>query len=226
MIKDFIALVPIKAVSERVPGKNMRDFNGRPLLHYILETLEQIPEIAQISINTDSEKAAEYASRFSKVLIHERPIELRGGHITMNAIIAYELARLDGEHFLQTHATNPLLSSKTIQNAIEAYQESWPEADALFTALEHRSRFYDENRKAINHDPARLINTQDLNPIYEENSCLYLFSREAFYAAGQNRLGTRPMLYPMGKIESQDIDTEEDFLLAENLWRALGRSVA
>lgn len=224
MIKDFIALVPIKAVSERVPGKNMRSFNGRPLLHYILETLEQIPEVAQISVNTDSEEAAEYASRFSKVLIHERPIELRGGHISMNAIIADELARLDGEHFIQTHATNPLLDAATVQSAIAAYNEAWPEADALFSVLERRGRFYDENRKAINHDPARLINTQDLSPVYEENSCLYIFSRAAFFAANQNRLGTRPMLYSMGRVESQDIDTEEDFLLAEHLWRMLNGS--
>lgn len=224
MIKDFIALVPIKAISERVPGKNMRDFNGRPLLHYILETLEQIAEIVRVSVNTDSEEAADYASRFSKVIIHERPLALRGGHISMNAIIADELARLDGEHFIQTHATNPLLGAATIRSAIEAYKAVYPESDALFSVLERRGRFYDEYKKPINHDPARLINTQDLSPVYEENSCLYIFSRAAFAAAKQNRLGTRPALFSMGRAESQDIDTEEDFLLAEHLWRTLNGS--
>lgn len=221
MDKKIIALVPVKAVSERVPGKNMRDFNGKPLLHYILNTLEQIPEIACVSVNTDSEQAAEYAVRFSKVVIHERPLEIRGGHISMNSIIADELARLEGDHFLQTHATNPLLGSDTIRNAIAAYRQGLSQYDALFSVLEHRSRFYDGNRKPINHDPAKLINTQDLNPVFEENSCLYLFSREAFFNAGQNRLGTRPMLYPMDRIESQDIDTEEDFLLAEFMHKVL-----
>lgn len=226
MREDFIALVPVKAVSERVPGKNMRAFNGRPLLHYILETLEKIPEISCISVNTDSEQAAEYAMRFSKVRIHERPQALRGGHISMNAIIADELARLDGEHFLQTHATNPLLSDRTIRSAIAAYENGRPEADALFSVMAHHSRFYDQKGLALNHDPAVLLNTQDLKPIYEENSCLYIFSREAFFAAGQNRLGRCPRIYTMNRTESQDIDTEEDFLLAEALWKLLNGRLA
>lgn len=220
MPEKFVALVPVKAISERVPGKNMRGFNGRPLLHYILDTLEKTPEIFIISINTDSPEAAEYAQRFSKVVIHERPPELRGNDVPMNRIIADELSRLEGDYFLQTHATNPLLTSATVSEAIKTFL-NLRDNDSLFSVLPCQSRFYDQNGIAVNHDPRNLINTQDLPPLYEENSCLYVFTRDSFNRGGQNRLGVNPALFSMSRIESQDIDTEEDFILAELLWKSL-----
>lgn len=225
MSEQFVALVPIKAISERVPGKNMRLFNGRPLLFYILDTLEKTPEISQVSINTDSADAAEYAQRFSKVVVHERPDELRGNTVPMNRIIADELSRLEGDYFLQTHTTNPLLTPATISKAIKTFLNLRGQ-ESLFSVLPYQSRFYDQKGIAVNHDPSNLINTQDLPPLYEENSCLYIFTREAFNRGGQNRLGTNPALFPMSRTESQDIDTEEDFLLAEMLWKSLHSGTA
>lgn len=221
MTSLLTALVPIKGESERVPGKNMRVFCGKPLMHYILTALENVPEIGKISVNTDSEAVAAYAGKFSKVIIHERPAHLCGHHIPMNSILAHELSLLEGEHFLQTHVTNPLLTAVTIQSAIAAYRNREPQYDALFSVLEHHCRFFDNKRRPINHNPRILQNTQDLPPVYEENSCLYLFSRQAFLCGGKNRLGTNAAIFPMSKVESQDIDTEEDFLLAELLWKTL-----
>lgn len=220
MPETLTALVPVKAISERVPGKNMRLFNGKPLLHYILATLESVPEITRICVNTDSSAAADYARRFSKVTVHERPAALCGNHIPMNRIIAHDLSLAEGEHFLQTHATSPLLEGATIQKALAAYRALQTE-DALFSVAEHRSRFFDAHLRPINHDPRVLLNTQDLPPVYEENSCLYLFSRKAFVEGGNNRLGTHAAMFPMSRYESQDIDTEEDFVLAEILWKIL-----
>lgn len=222
MSKTITAIVPVKANSERVPGKNMRLFNGRPLLHYILATLQEIPEISLISVNTDSDAAADYAGRFSKVKIWERPEELRGHHISMNSIIANELSHLEGDHFLQTHATNPLLGAETIRKAISAYFDQ-KEHDALFSVTSRRSRFYDDKSLPVNHNPKKLINTQDLAPLYEENSCLYLFSREAFHAGVNNRLGVSPAMFVTHPYESHDIDTEEDFVLAELLWKVINK---
>ena len=213
------ALVPIKGASERVPGKNVRDFCGTPLMCRILETLDNTEYVSQIIVDTDSELVANLAATFHKVKIHERPKELVGHHVPMNEIIKHDLTILGQGHFFQTHVTNPLLTAKTISNAIERYFTSLGQYDSLFSATVIQSRFFTHDLHPINHDPAILLNTQDLQPVYEENSCMYLFSHESFMKC-RNRIGTRFQIYPMGKIESLDIDTEEDFQLAQSAWNA------
>jgi CMP-N-acetylneuraminic acid synthetase len=220
MRSSVTAILPIKSQSERVPGKNLRDFSGKPLMCRVLDTLDKVDAVARVVVNTDSEKIAAIAEKFSKVLVHERPARLCGHTVPMNAIIAYALALLGPGHYLQTHATNPMLKAQTVCSAIQDYFAGIPVHDSLFSVIRHQSRFYSADMRPINHDPAVLLNTQDLPPVYEENSCLYLFSDTSFFAAGENRIGRRYQLYPMPIIESLDIDTEEDFRLAETAWKA------
>src|SRR5690349_22501127 len=103
------ALVPIKANSQRLPNKNFLDLNGQPMYRAVLDTLQSVPEIDSILINTDSEIIKQdCGSSYSKVRIIDRPAHLLGDRITMNSIIDYDLEQVQGEHFLQTHVTNPL----------------------------------------------------------------------------------------------------------------------
>ena len=210
----------MKGESERVPGKNMRDFCGKPLLCRVLDVLQCHAGISRIVVNTDSERIARLASEFTKVVIHERPAALRGHAVPMNAVLAYDLHLLGDGHYLQTHVTNPLLAGATITEATGRYFSLLPEYDSLFSVISHQSRFFDAEQRALNHDPAVLLNTQDLAPLHEENSCLYLFSHASFFGNQMNRIGRRYALHAMSKLESIDIDTEDDFLLAELAWKA------
>jgi CMP-N-acetylneuraminic acid synthetase len=216
---SLTALVPIKGKSERVPGKNLRDFCGKPLLCRILETLQQSRCISRIVVNTDSDAIASLAVQWGKVRIHARPDHLCGGHVPMNHILCHDLEMLGEGHYLQTHVTNPLLRMETIAGAVTLYFRKLPEHDSLFSVIELHSRFWRADGSPLNHDPSILRNTQDMEPLYEENSCLYLFSKTSFQAAGNNRIGRRPSLFPMLRCESLDIDTEDDFRLAEIAWK-------
>ena len=80
-----------------------------------------------------------------------------------------------------------------------------------------QTRLYDGDGRAMNHDPRQLLRTQDLAPIFEENSGMYVFTREQI-AAGR-RFGERPLLFEIDPMEATDIDTEADFVLAEALHR-------
>jgi len=212
----MIAIVPIKNDSERLPGKNFLDFCGQPLYQVVLDTLQNIQQIDSIIINTDSERiAGDCADRYSKAMILVRPLELLGNHITMNSIIDYDLSQVSGEHFLQTHVTNPLLSAATIVNAIETYFNNLVSFDSLFSVESIKKRAYDHNGNPINHSNLKLEQTQHLPGVNIENSNLFLFSRTSFLAAGKSRIGLRPQLFSMSPIEGIDIDYKEDFLLAE-----------
>jgi len=211
-----VALIPMKEHSQRVPGKNTRSFSGKPLFHHILGTLEATYAVDKVVVDTDSERIAEEAkSLFPKVQVIERPQELRGDLVSMNKLIAYDISQVASDIYLQTHATNPLLRSKTISDALRAFARS-EEYDSLFTVNRFQTRLYNADGQPINHDPDELIRTQDLSPVYEENSCLYIFTLESFKKHEQ-RIGDKPLMYETDRIESIDIDDEYSFRLAEML---------
>lgn len=217
-IPPIAALVPMKGHSERVPGKNIRPLCGRPLFHWILETLEASAFIREVFIDTDSDQIASLVQERFDVRIIHRPERLLGDHFVANDLIAHDLTCIPGyEFFLQTHSTNPLLRSETIDQAVEAFF-SQDEHDTLFSITPLQARFYWPDGRPVNHEPGHLIPTQELPEIFFENSCMYLFSREAFLK-GSNRLGERPMMFPMDPFEAVDIDEELDFTLAEVLMR-------
>jgi CMP-N-acetylneuraminic acid synthetase len=212
------ALLPMKEHSERVPFKNIRRFAGKPLFYHVLETLLRSRHVNSATIDTDSRTIAELAGRFDRVRIIRRPESLRGDLVSMNEIIAHDMKLVSGEHFLQTHSTNPLLTVETLNRAIEEYFSRLSEYDSLFSVTRLQTRLYTCDGP-LNHDPAKLERTQDLPPIFEENSNIYLFSRSAFIAAGGKRIGTRSRMFPMSRLEAIDIDEPDDFILAENLYK-------
>ena len=218
MTSSVTAIVPIKENSERVPGKNFKDFNGKPLYHWIVGTLDDCEEVDKIMINTDAEQVMENAEDLSdKVEVSERPERLRGDGVSMNKIIEYEVGRNDADLFLQTHCTNPLLETSTISGAIEKFADS-DEHDSLFAVTRHQGFFYDEDMNPINHDPDKIQKTQDLPPIYEDNSNIFLFTEETIEENG-GRIGNDPLNIEIDEIESMDIDYPEDFRMAEYFHR-------
>jgi len=213
---QLIALLPMKAHSERVPNKNIRKFAGKPLYHHVAAVLESSPMIDQIIINTDSKTIAEDAVRqFSKAVIHSRPPELCGDFVSMNRIIKWDIAHTAGNHFLQTHSTNPLLTRETLEQAIEEYFHHLPTYDSLFSVTAYQGRFYRSDGSPVNHNPDELIRTQDLPVLFKENSNIFIFSRKSFAMAGDKRIGKKPFLFEMNKLEAVDIDDADDWRLAE-----------
>jgi CMP-N-acetylneuraminic acid synthetase len=216
-----IALMPMKGESERVHNKNMRLFNGHPLCSVMLDTLCASSLIDKVIVNTDSvEIKAFIESRYKNVVVIERPPHLLGHDVSMNKIIDYDISLFSADLYLQTHSTNPLLKEETITAAIQTFIGSKPNKDSLFSVTRFQTRFYHENGEALNHDPEVLIKTQDLPVMYEENSCIYLFTKEAF-EKNKRRIGDNPILFEMEQIEAIDIDVEEEFVLAEKLHKVL-----
>jgi CMP-N-acetylneuraminic acid synthetase len=211
------ALVPMRHHSQRVPGKNYRLLAGKPLFHYIIETLVAIPEIGTVVVDTDSEPVMESLRQYyPQVTIIDRPATLRADDISMNEILKHDTAAVKADFYLQTHSTNPLLQAGTISRAIQTFFSNYPTCDSLFSVTRLQTRLYDQHGGAINHDPAVLIQTQDLPPVYEENSCLYLFTRENLLKRN-HRIGEHPFMFEIDAEEAWDIDEELDFKICEIL---------
>ena len=214
-----VALVPMRDRSERVPGKNYRELAGKPLFHHILIALQACPEISDIVVDTDSDTIKKgVAKDFPQVLVLDRPEELRRGEIPMNTILMHDTEMVPADFYLQTHSTNPLLRPQTISIALAAFFIAYPDKDSLFGVTELHTRLYDAEGRAINHNSVELLRTQDLPPVYEENSCIYVFTR-ANLEKFNHRIGQSPLMFPVPRDEALDIDEELDFQIADYLMR-------
>jgi CMP-N-acetylneuraminic acid synthetase len=222
-MKKIIALVPMRHHSQRVPGKNFRFLAGKPLYDYILASLLTCPEISEIVVDTDSPVIMDgLRENFPQVRILERPESLQADDTAMNEVLLHDTAQVEADFYLQTHATNPLMRGETISKAIHVFGESYPSYDSLFSVTRRHIRLWDQLSRPINHNPDILLQTQDLPPVFEENSCLYIFTRQILEAR-RNRLGERPLMFEVDPAEAWDIDSELDFLITDCLMRERAR---
>lgn len=216
-MKKIIALVPMRHESQRVKGKNYRLLAGKPLYQHIISTLTTCPEISEIAVDTDSQEIMDgLRENYPQVRILVRPEHLRGEEIPMNEVLLHDSAQVEADFYLQTHSTNPLLRNETLSRAIQTMMENYPAYDSLFSVTRWQTRLWDQLGRAINHNPEILLRTQDLPPVFEENSCLYIFTRNTLENT-RNRLGKRPFLFEIDAAEAWDIDEEMDFMIVDFL---------
>jgi CMP-N-acetylneuraminic acid synthetase len=218
----LVALMPMRHNSERVPGKNYRPFgDGRPLYQHVLDVLVACPAIEKVVIDTDSPIIKDQcAEKYANVLVLDRPEHLRAGTTPMNEVLLHDIAQVPSQFYLQTHSTNPLITVDTVNRAIETFLAQYPAYDSLFSVTPYRTRLWDPLTRPINHNPNILLRTQDLIPLYEENSCLYIFSGDTLRQT-RNRLGARPFMFEMSPFEALDIDEEINFAVTEAVFHQL-----
>tara|TARA_Y100000588_G_scaffold395323_2_gene523401 strand:- start:6481 stop:7191 length:711 start_codon:yes stop_codon:yes gene_type:complete len=214
-----VALVPMRHYSERVPGKNYRPFAGLPLYHHIVTRLLACPLVTEVVVDTDSPVILKDAAKcFPEVRLIHRPEHLSSDTTPMNDVLLYDVTQVEADYYLQTHSTNPLIQIETIDRALQQFMNNYPAYDSLFSVTRIQTRLWDGLARPVNHNPAILLRTQDLPPVYMENSCLYIFTRDMLENR-HNRIGDRPLLFEIDSIEAQDIDVETDFILAEILYK-------
>ena len=208
----------MKANSERIPNKNFKPISGKPLFAWMLQVLCDLDFVDRVIINTDanSDAFSGYLDN-SKIVLRKRSPDLCGDMVSMNKIIEDDILSDKNNIFLMTHTTNPLISKETFKKAIEGFTHRDKSLfDSLYSTTKFQGRFYYEGSVAINHNPDELLRTQDLPPVFLENSCLYLFEKDTFLQT-KTRIGKKPILFVTPQLESVDIDTEDDWLIASLL---------
>jgi CMP-N-acetylneuraminic acid synthetase len=216
----IVALMPLKAESQRVKNKNFRILGDKPLFHWVYDKLNNLSDVEKIIINTDAEekKILDTLKDSSKLIIRKRASALIGHEISMNKILQDDIRDIKSSIYLMTHSTNPLISIRTIEQAIVKFKEILIEGkyDSLFSVTKVQERFYRGDGSPVNHNPKNLIQTQDLEPWFSENSNLYLFTSSSFNSTNA-RIGKYPYLFETSKTETIDIDTEDDWSIANKM---------
>lgn len=204
--------IPIKSNSERVPGKNFRTLNGKKLYEHICEHAKAAGVFDDIYIDTNSEEIKHYADRQGFLLI-ERKEELAKNTANGNDLLVHHLECCpDYDYYFQLFATAPYLQPETIRRCFGKLVGSG-EYDSCFTAIQNYGFFW-MNGNPVNYRPEILPRSQDMTPVTEESTGLYGISRESLKRY-RCRIGRRPYLCPVSKFEAVDINTEEDWKIAE-----------
>ena len=123
--QKIVALLPMKENSERVKGKNFREFYGKPLFRWILDTLLSVNDIDCVVINTDARGilAKNGLVETDKIIIRDRKPEICGDMVSMNLVIEDDVRNVDADIYLMTHATSPLIEANTVQRALKEFQD-------------------------------------------------------------------------------------------------------
>ena len=227
--KKVVAVVPIKLISKRLKGKNLRILaNGKTLLNSILATLLEICEIDEIYVYCSNPKIRKDLPQNVRFL--QRDQILDSDETSMNQILDSFIKEIQSDIYILTHATSPLLKSKTILNALkkvanEKYDSSFSVAkENSFLWLSNKTKLYDLNgnpivkikNTLINYNLEKIPRTQDIEGFHRETSNFYIFNRDVFQNY-KSRIGKNPYLALISKIESVDIDDFEDFLIADSI---------
>lgn len=213
--KRIISMIPVKMNSERVKDKNIRPFfDGKPLVSCIAETVSKCKYIDDIYIYCSDEKIKDYIP--DKVKFLQRPNFLNGNDYNCNDIIREFIKVVDADIYSVSHATAPFTHSTSIDKCIQAVADNNKYDSAIL--VKKVQTFLWNQDGAINFDPHHFPRTQDLEPIYTETSGAFVFTRDVFQTY-DCRYGKYPCFVEASEIESLDIDTEEEMLIAQVVYK-------
>lgn len=209
----IVAFVPIKLNNERLPGKNIKSFtNGSPLITYILETLLRVEEISDVYVYCSSEEICQYLPHGVKFLKRDTYLDL--STTSFNEVLTSFAEKVEADIYVLTHATAPFISCKSFQEGLKAVMSGGYDSALSVAKLQE---FLWKDGSPYNYDPTRIPRTQDLPIIYTETCGMYIYKRELI-CIEKRRIGNRPYLVEVSKIEAIDINNEEDFILADSVF--------
>lgn len=208
-----IAIIPMKLNNERLPNKNTKIFdNGKPLCHYILATLLKVKGLDDIYVYCSNPKIKDYIPSGIKYL--KRKESLDTSDTKMNEVLKCFAEDVDADIYLMTHVTSPFISAESIEDALNKVQ--YGEYDSAL-AVQKVQEFLWKDGVPFNYELNNIPRTQDLSALYSETSGFYIYKKEII-SEHNRRIGFKPYLKELSKIESIDIDEQEDFDIANAIF--------
>ena len=204
-----VAVMPIKLNNERLPGKNTKILGDKPLLQYELNNLRQIRGIEKIIVYCSDDSVCQYLPNGVDFAKRADFLDLPTSNFTQ--IFENFMAEFDADIYVYAHATAPFITIGTMQECLDSVKSGY--YDSAFCAVKIQD-FLWQNGKPLNFDATNVPRSQDLKPIYRETSDVYVFTKDVFQKY-RRRIGMRPFIKEVTYKEAVDINTAEDFALAE-----------
>lgn len=207
----IVAIMPIKLKNERCPGKNIRMLGEKPLLQHELDNLKKTGLCDSVNVYCSEETVRSFLPQGVNFVKRPAFLDLPTSNFTQ--IFENFMDTIDSDIYVYAHATAPFITVETMKQCIVAVKSG--EYDSAFCAIKLQDYLW-KNGEPLNFDAANIPRTQDLEPIYQETSGVYVFTKEVFKNY-KRRIGKKPFIKEVSFKESIDIDNPEDFYLAEAL---------
>ena len=207
----IVAIMPIKLKNERCPGKNIRLLGKKPLLQYELDSLKETNLCDSINVFCSDEAVVPYLPEKVKFIKRSARLDLPTSNFTQ--IFENFMEIMEADIYVYAHATAPFVTVETMKQCIEAVKSGG--YDSAFCARKLQD-FLWKKGEPLNFNGDDLPRTQDLEPIYQETSGIYVFKKEVFEKY-RRRIGKKPFIKEVSFKEAVDIDTGDDFDLAQSL---------
>ena len=210
-----VAFIPIKMNNERLPNKNTKAFdNGKPLIYYILKTLEKVKELDEVYVYCSDESIKKFLPKSVKFL--KRDPYLDKSTTPFNDVLTYFAKDIDADVYVLTHATAPFIKSESISKGLNKVLSG--EYDSALSVKKMQEFIWKDN-KPFNYDINNIPRTQDLEEMYVETCGLYVYTREVI--SNKRRIGDKPYLVEVSDIEAVDINNHIDLEIANCIYNSI-----
>ena len=213
-----VAFVPIKLNNERFPGKNIKPFtNGKPLISYILETLLKVQNVDERYVYCSSDEIIKYLPEGIRFLKRDPYYDL--STTSFNDVLTSFAELVDADVYVLTHATAPFMSAESISVGVEKVTK---EGYDCALAVNKLQEFVWKDGRPFNYEVENIPRTQDLPPLYTETCGLYVYTKNVI-CNKKRRIGDKPYLIEVSKIEACDINTKDDFIVADAIYQSMNK---
>lgn len=220
----FLIVIPARGGSKGIPMKNIYPIDGKPLLMYSLEMIKQVEFNGDVAVSTDSEQIKRVAASVPGIEIVDRPEDISGDKASTESALLHALEVMEErkgyiyDAVVTLQATSPLRTPQTVKTCLEQYEIDRNKYDALLTLTETRTDYWIKDgeahyRRLYPDAPRR---RQDRDPIYIENSAVYITDKKSLIETG-SVLGHAVNGYVIPEREGMDINEPIDILLTEEL---------
>ena len=226
-----LAIVPARGGSKRIQDKNIKLFSGHPIIKYILDSALNSKLFTKIHVSTDSKRIKEEVQNIGYEIDFMRPQELSDDFAPLIPVLQYvvekyeELAMSFDEIWLLM-ACNPLITSSTLIRAAELYSSVYPASKPLIAIKEYPVPIEWAYKKEDQSNYIKPLypndlskRSQDLTPYYHDAGAFEIYSPNLLKQPSYKLIKSNYLGFLLGKNESIDIDTLEDWELAESIYK-------
>ena len=226
----IVAVIPVRKGSQRVRDKNLRPFSGTTLLDNKIQSLLKVPELDEIVVNTNSEAAIEIVEKEyvgTNVRAQRRDEYYASSQCSGSEFFKHLGEVTDTDVFVYAPCTSPFILPETVSRCIQLFTTGFGngECDCVSTVSDVKD-FLWKDGVPLNYDPSHAPNSQDLPNIVALNFGVTVVHKEILISRS-NIIGLRPKFVKTSDVEALDIDTQLDYFIAEQVYRAIlnGRAI-